>query len=301
VAEAEKGVRAIRLEHAAIRVPELDTALAYYCGALGLTEKSRSNGTIYLGCGGDAAFDLSITKGGVGLDHLALSVGSIRELDHADRALNASGVRTSRTEGTEPGIRQAMRFDIPTGHEIELVVLAEPLGYVHPTMWNRDAIYSPVDINHVTLMCEDVRAAADFLVQTLNFHLSDVVEPAPGIWGSAFLRLGENHHDVALLSSRRNCLHHVAFQVTDISAMLGFCDRLVRLGYQCEYGIGRHGPGGNIFLYILDPAGNRIELVCDVPRVPDPNAPTRMWQGEALSNINVWAPIPPPESFRSGT
>ena len=294
-------MQALRLEHASVRVPDLDPALAYYCGALGLHEQESSDGIRYLGCGGDPGFDLSLAEGGVGLDHFALTLGSARDLDQAERELNAAGVETTRTEAAEPGIQEAVRFRMPTGHEVELVVRTRQFGYLHPADWHREAIHAPVGINHVTLMCEDVRAVADFLVQKLNFRVSDVFEPEPDQWAAAFLRVGENHHDVALLGGPQSWLHHVAFAATDISALLGFCDRLARLGYHAEYGVGRHGPGGNVFLYMLDPAGNRVELTCDVARVPDRDAPVRFWRGDFLSILNVWAPIQPPESFGSGT
>lgn len=294
-------MRPLRLDHAAIRVPDLEAARSYYCEAVGLMQIEVEGDTAYLACGGDPGFDLSLRRDGVGLDHLALALPGAQELDQAEQALRLAGIPLQRLEGAEPQVAEAIRFRIPTGHEVELMVAARASSYLHPTDWQRPAIHAPLDVNHVTLMARDVKEVAQFLQGHLDFRLSDVFEPAPDVWGAAFLRVGENHHDIAVLGGEGNWLHHVAFEVTDISSLLAFSDRLVRCGYRAEYGIGRHGPGGNVFLYARDPAGNRLELTCGAARVTDPATPTRFWRGDFLDIVNVWAPLPPPESFGRGT
>ena len=75
-----------------------------------------------------------------------------------------------------------------------------------------------------------------------------------------------------------------------------FADRIVRMGCRAEYGIGRHGPGANLFLYVRDPSGNRVELCTDMALIP-PGAPARIWEGNDDRFLDVWAPYLPPASW----
>jgi hypothetical protein len=77
--------------------------------------------------------------------------------------------------------------------------------------------------------------------------------------------------------------------------VLAFADRLVRTGFRAEYGVGRHGPGSNIFLYTRGPCGNRVEFCADMALVPE-GTPPRIWQGLDDSIINSWAPYGPPRN-----
>ena len=293
-------MRPLRLDHAVVRVPEFEPSLTWYREAIGLMEMSRDDGTIYLGCGGDGRFDLALVRGGLGLDHMSFSAPDAASFGELEARLRQAGVDCAPSGG-EPGIERAFRFSMPSGHRFEVVLNSERCGYLHQSQWNPAALHAPLDLNHVTLVTSETRGLAEFLAGRLDFRISDVFEPAPDVWGAAFTRSGENHHDVAILQGEDELLHHVAFAVTDISALLSFCDRLARLGHAVEYGLGRHGPGGNIFCYVLDPAGNRVELTTDMARVSDWEAPTRFWRGDFLSILNVWARLPPPESFARGT
>ena len=83
--------------------------------------------------------------------------------------------------------------------------------------------------------------------------------------------------------------------------MVHFADRLGRFGWKIEAGVGRHGPGGNTFLYVRDPFGNRVEITADVARVPNRWEPPKVWTGDLSAIFNVWTEEPPPASFAEGT
>ena len=40
--------------------------------------------------------------------------------------------------------------------------------------------------------------------------------------------------------------------------------RMRRAGHDTIWGPGRHGPGGNVFCYFIDPAGNVIEYTAEL-------------------------------------
>ena len=66
-----------------------------------------------------------------------------------------------------------------------------------------------------------------------------------------------------------------------------------------EHGPARHGIGGASFLYMLEPGGNRIELMGDPGyMIFDPAWRTIVWKGSEVANVGgVWTGSPVPESF----
>lgn len=49
--------------------------------------------------------------------------------------------------------------------------------------------------------------------------------------------------------------------------------RMIDHGYQIGWGVGRHGPGDNIFAYFVDPFGFVIEYTAEVLQVDDSYQP----------------------------
>jgi len=288
------------LDHVVIRVKDLDAALTWYRDAIGLIETARQGETVFLGCGGDEHFDVGLMPGGAGLDHFAFTVKDTAELEQIEHRLSDAGIRVE-TRSEEPGVAAAIQFQAPSGHAMEVVVRQKEPGYIHPAQWQRPALDTPTDINHVTVQARNIQELALFLQRLLGFRISDIFEPAPDVWGFAFLRVAENHHDLAIASADVDALHHIAFLTGGLGDLGRFADRLARLGWPIEAGIGRHGPGGNLFLYVKDPSGNRVELGADIARAPNADLPPRIWRNGFEQIFNVWTLTQPPESFAYGT
>jgi catechol 2,3-dioxygenase len=292
------------IDHAVIRVKDLDRTLDWYRAGLGLEERERADGVVYLACGGDDHFDLALKLGGAGLENVAFRIRDGAALEELRRRLDQEGVESRWLDpGRKPGVGEAIELALPSGHRMEVAVLvgAEP-RYLHTTEWSRGAVHAPVDFNHVTFLTRSPRRFAEFMRDKLGFMISDyVAADGEAEWPLAFIRTQENHHDFALLASDADRLHHVAFLLKSTSEIQDFCDRIARLGHGIEYGIGRHGPGNNIFCYLRDPSGNRVELTAEMARVTDPNTPPRRWTGNMADIVNVWGPVLPPPSFAEGT
>lgn len=292
-------------DHTVIRIRDLDAALRWYCDYLGLIELARDGDVVYLGCGGDEHFDLGLRVGGVGLDHMAFSVADTAALEALRQRYEERGIACSAIErNPEPGIAAAFRLTCPTGQVLEVIARDGRTSYPHTLKWNPAAAHAPLDINHITFLADDVEAATRFFCEQLDFAFSDLLLPphADRPWLFSFIRVGENHHDIAIVKgSVGNKLHHVAFLVNGVSEVVRFADRLGRFGWRIEAGVGRHGPGGNSFLYVRDPSGNRIEITADVARLPNRSEEPRIWRGELSAVFNVWTEAPPPASFAEGT
>lgn len=286
----------MRIDHFAIGVDDVDPAVAWYRDVLGLREIAVEGGRHFLGCGSRTTFDLAIEDGGPGLRHVAYACHSEDEFLKASRRLAASELPEAAVRFTGPGVRDARAATLPGGHVVQVVLRDGADHYVSVAQWAPAAAHSPREIDHVNVAVRDVGATVQALDRALGLMLSDVHHiDGPGDVG-AWMRAGDRHHDFAIIRNRADGLHHIAYQLADPGAVIAFADRLANAGTTAEYGVGRHGPGSNVFLYVRDPSGNRVELTADMALVPR-GAPHRVWEGKSPTIVNSLAPYGPPRPF----
>jgi catechol 2,3-dioxygenase len=124
----------------------------------------------------------------------------------------------------------------------------------------------PKKVGHVVLKARDVEQAEQFYTEVLGFAVVMRLRQPRGV----FFTLGEQHHDLAVLEVSPEAdepkadqvgLHHVALQVEDFAALKDCYRTLKRHGVPIVRAVD-HGVTKSI--YFCDPAGNRLELYCDV-------------------------------------
>jgi catechol-2,3-dioxygenase len=93
-------------------------------------------------------------------------------------------------------------------------------------------------------------------------------------------------------------LQHVAFDVGSIDEVMRELGRLRSEGVDCVWGVGRHGPGNNVFSYYTDPAGNVIEYYGEMEKVqPNEKVTPKFW--DSLHTGDLWGVAgAPPEIMR---
>jgi catechol 2,3-dioxygenase len=290
-----------KVAHVEIRVEDLDAALDFHTDVLGLTELARDNGTVYLGCGIDDTYDLALTNGGTGVTRVALQVDEA-DLDTFRTRLQGMGVDVEESTDRGPGSGTSLRFSAPSGHVFDLMTVTDRPVYLQPAKPKhaRGKGMAPTDLDHVTLRTPDVKGLVEFLREALDFKVSDVFEPGPGVWAAAWTRVGEYHHDIAMLSGGPDeTLDHVAFTMDGADHLKKAADILAQAEIPIETGPGRHGIGGNLFTYFWAPGGNRYELSAEMPRTVSPNAPHNVWN-DFPKAFSAWGQMPP-ESFAKGS
>ena len=83
-------------------------------------------------------------------------------------------------------------------------------------------------------------------------------------------------------------IYHIAFEVPDYESLQTAKSELEARDHPVYRGIGRHGPGDNLFLYFPDPDGYPIELTADMEDAPEAGGrPARRWPQEPKT-WNVW-------------
>ena len=126
-----------------------------------------------------------------------------------------------------------------------------------------DARDRPIKLSHVVLNSPDREAQSAQFIDLLGFKLSD----RTGYMD--FIRCSRDHHAIAYTMIDRPTLNHCAFEMPSHDALMHGSGRMKRSGYPVEWGVGRHGPGDNIFAYFIDPNEYVIEYTAEVQQVDD--------------------------------
>ncbi len=100
-------------------------------------------------------------------------------------------------------------------------------------------------------------------MDVLGFRLSDSTDRME------FMRCGTDHHTIAWARGKGLSLNHAAFEMRDIDSLMYGIGRLLEHSCEMQWGLGRHGPGNNVFSYFIDPDGFAIEYTTDMEQVDD--------------------------------
>ncbi len=121
----------------------------------------------------------------------------------------------------------------------------------------------PFKLSHVVLNSERVDDQTDWFCDALGFRLSDKTERMN------FIRCSPDHHSIAFAKMGGASLNHTAFEVPDFDALMRGAGRVKQKGFTVDWGVGRHGPGNNIYTYFREPNGLVVEYTAEVEQVDD--------------------------------
>ena len=275
----------LRLSHVEIRVPDLELATAYYTEVVGMYETAREPDRVFLKCWDEHQHhSLILTFAPTyGLNHMGWKVEHASDLDTYAEALEAAGVTVTRFADGDigPGHGAAIRFSMPSGHEMELVHGMEQVGNLLPNTNPPPRPmglvgFAPPRLDHIFLTCEDVSLNTRFLIDVLGFHLTEQIVGEDGFQVATWLEVSHASHDIALVTGQDRGLHHFAWWVDDWNAIRDTADTLAYHGVRIETNPTRHGATRGHCLYFFDPAGNRNEVFTGGYMV-DPDEPAVTW------------------------
>ena len=275
----------LRLSHVEVRVPDLELATAYYTEVVGMYETAREPDRVFLKCWDEQQHHSVILTFSptYGLNHMGWKVSEREDLDRYASRLADAGVEVTRLAHGEigPGHGEAIRFAIPSGHVMELVYGMEQVGNllpkVNPPPKPLGLVgFAPPRLDHIFLTCEDVGANTAFLVDLLDFHLTEQVVGDDGFQLATWLERSHHSHDIALVTGQDKGLHHFAWWVDDWNAIRDAADVLAYHGVPIETNPTRHGATRGQCIYFFDPAGNRNEAFSGGYWV-DPDEPAVTW------------------------
>ena len=127
----------------------------------------------------------------------------------------------------------------------------------------RPAPGRPHELAHVVLNSTDVPRATAFFVDVLGFRLTDQTRMMD------FVTCNDHHHNIAFAHADAATLNHIAFELPDLESVMRGAGRLREAGFRIEWGVGRHGPGNNVFAYFVGPEDFVVEYTAEFARVDE--------------------------------
>ena len=121
----------------------------------------------------------------------------------------------------------------------------------------------PNKLTHVVLNSAKIDQQTSFFVDTLGFKLSDKTDMMH------FVRCSADHHSIAMARGKGPSLNHCAFEMAGIDGLMRGAGRMKKHGFAVEWGIGRHGPGDNVFGYFVEPNGFVVEYTAEVQQIDE--------------------------------
>ncbi|MEG3166253.1 VOC family protein [Sphingomonas sp. PB2P19] len=242
-------------------VTDLAQAEAFYTDVWGLTVAERDTDRLWLRGTGDDPYLLGLHAAEqAAIRDMTFRAASAQALEALARRIADSGVPLTTPLGAitdEPAGGMGLTFADPRGRFIRIVhddrrAIAEPL--------QRDR---PERLAHVNINSTDVDADVAMFETLLGFRLTDRSKMM------GFVRTNSDHHSIVIAQAPVNTLNHVAFLLPDWEGVMVASGRLIDHGHPIAWGVGRHGPGDNVFAYFIDPFGFVIEHTAEVLQVDD--------------------------------
>jgi len=276
----------LHIGHLAMRVRDPERSARFLGDIMGLRRTLEDEDGIFLSAN-EKHHEIEYLRGTEpGVDHVGLEVEEERDLEELHARFQRLGVPILSDTPQEAGLGRAIRIVAPMGVVFELYTAMErePLSIEH---------YMPVHarrLGHVSFAGPDCSELAGFIVDELGFRITDT------LGGRArWLRCDTDHHGIALVNTAFTGLHHYAFELENWGAIERYCDNLAFLGHRLVWGVGRHGPGRNLYTYLPDPENVIVEGYADLLQIVDEvNYEPIDWDVRGDEVLNLWGPMFPP-------
>lgn len=238
----------MRLRSVELEMPRAGAAVDFLEGTWGLVNAGRTKQAAYLRGTGDHPYVMAIAEAASPAIVSVTFSGTKPEIERVRSRATKAGmaVKSCAAELDEPGAPSGFRITGPEGHNYRFVTDKKPaLRLKDPD--------KPIGLTHVPISAGDADACTKFALDVLGFKLTDQTKFMD------FIRCDSTHHSLAYVRTGVSALHHMAFEMQDLDAVMRGVGRLKDAGLEPVWGPGRHGPGNNVFAYYVAPFGAVIE------------------------------------------
>lgn len=246
----------MKLRSVELVLPKAGEAAAFLQNIWGLAPAGLQHGTHYLRGKGSFPYLVALEEGAEQFIRSTTFVCTDGELDALRARVSAQGLASSPTQSDDPGGGHGMIVELPEGPLFRFLAGSSEVAPL-------DQPELPVQLTHVVINSRDAEATADAAEQALGFKVSDRTR------GMVFVRCNTSHHSTAFARAGYASLNHIAFEMSDLDAVMRGIGRMRDHGFSPAWGPGRHGPGANVFAYYISPFGAVIEYSTAVEKVTD--------------------------------
>lgn len=289
------------LGHVELFTNKPEASLDFFVNILGLTEAGREGDSVYLRAWDDYEFhSLKLTASHTtGVGHIGYRASSEQGLMRRVAAIEATGRGMGWTDG-DLGHGRAYRFRDPDDHIFEIYF--DTRKYAAPPE-ERPALKNQAQrnhgrgcavrrIDHLNLLAQDVAAIRDFIPMALGSRVTEQIVLDNGVLAGCWFTVNNKSYDIAYtrdFTPARGRFHHVTYAVDQREHILEAADIFLENGVFIETGPHKHAVQQTFFLYVYEPAGNRIEIANAGARlILDPDWETVTWTETERKKGQAW-------------
>jgi len=260
------------LAHVEMLTDRFDESLDFFTDVYGLKPSGREGSSAYLRAWDDYEFaTLKLTRAETtGVGHVAYRAASPEALARRVAAIEASDFKVLGWIEGDASHGRSFRFEDPFGHVFEIYY--DTRWYVPPAEADRAALKNtasaftgaaPRRLDHLNLLAEDVTEFRRFMETCLGSRVTELIELDNGRIGGCWFTVNNKTYDLACTEEQgrgHGRLHHVTYATDQREDILRAADIFLQNGVHIETGPHKHAIQGTFFLYVWEPAGNRVEL-----------------------------------------
>ena len=280
----------LRISHVNIRVLDMEASLHHYINVVGMKKVHEDKqGNVYLKCWDEwDKYSLILTEADkAGINHIGYKVESDEDLDRFKKRISDYGIHVDDIErGALDSVGRALRFNIPSGHEMYLYAekdyVGTDVGTVNPEPWPDGLVGAGVHwLDHALLMSEfdlengvnKVEENTKFMVDVLDFYLVEQILVGP-----------EGNQQLATWLSVSNTPHHIAFFMDSWDDVLKAADVMGKNKVKIDVTPQRHGVTRGYTIYFFDPSGNRCETFGGLGYLAQRDRPVTTWTEDQIGS-----------------
>ena len=264
------------LGHVEMLTDRFDESLDFFTRIYGLKLSGQDENSAYLRAWDDYEYaSLKLTRAATtGVGHIGYRAASPEALARRVAVIEASGYKVHGWVEGDDSHGRAFRFEDPFGHIFEIYYdtrRAEPDAADKPALKNMPSAFTgaaPRRIDHLNLLAADVREFRKFMETCLGSRVTEYIQLDNGRIGGCWFTINNKTYDLACTEEHGGGpyfegggrLHHVTYATDQREDILRAADIFLQNGVHIETGPHKHAIQGTFFLYVWEPAGNRVEL-----------------------------------------
>lgn len=288
------------LAHVEVYTNKFEESLDFFTRVYGLTISGQDKNSAYLRAWDDYEFhSLKLTRHDTtGVGHIAYRASSPQALERRVKAIEESGFKVIGWVEGDEGHGRAFRFEDTFGHVFEIyydTVRFQPKGAEAPVLKNTASAFTgaaPRRIDHLNLLCDDVAEFRRFMETCLGARVTEMIQLDNGRLGGCWFTINNKSYDLACTEEHgggHGRLHHVTYATDQREDILRAADIFLQNGVHIETGPHKHAVQGTFFLYVWEPAGNRVELANSGARlILAPDWEPVVWTQEERKKGQAW-------------